>query len=415
MRQFLSTYNFMKKFKANIPLFILIFSITSTVLINYFLNNKFSLLKNLYFYSPLIIKREKICPLYNKLLKKHFDQTFSATIIDNEGFKIASLNENELRKPASNLKLFSTAYVLSKYRDYHTLKTSIYKDRDDNFHLIGNGDPDLNYNDIKQILSRLKFDNFSSLFLHEIVPGNNYPKGWTAIDKKYNYGSPITSLALHSNEKKDLNIYYLKNQIEKYLEGKYPDKKIYVSIVNYKYKKNLTLIESIESNPIISLVTLANAESHNFSSESLFKSASKTWNKNKYNKLKIWISRRGLPVNGIRISDASGLSRDNRLTTKLVAEFLHKMKFNNDFDSYISTLSIMGTRGTLARRLANTEIKNKFFGKSGTLSNTAALSGYLNKMNKSLTISIIQNSNLINTNKIDNFIIDLYKSDECSN
>ena len=56
------------------------------------------------------------------------------------------------------------------------------------------------------------------------------------------------------------------------------------------------------------------------------------------------------------------------------------MRYSNDFKAYQSTLSIMGVRGTLAKRFINTELAGKFFGKTGTLSNVFALSGYLTKM-----------------------------------
>ena len=90
------------------------------------------------------------------------------------------------------------------------------------------------------------------------------------------------------------------------------------------------------------------------------------------------------------------------------------MKFNNDFEFYASTLSIMGMRGTLSNSLVNSELNGKFFGKTGTLSNVYSLSGYLYKNNKIFSISIIQNSRLIDKNKIYNLLNDLYKIEQCN-
>ena len=204
--------------------------------------------------------------------------------------------------------------------------------------------------------------------------------------------------------------------IEKYLFDKFPYSKINVKILDNSekfYMKSSTELESIQSNPILSLITLANSESHNFTSESLFKNASKTWNDNTYFKLKIWLKNRGLNVDNSLISDASGLSRNNRVTTNLIADFLNKMKYSNNFSTYQSSLSISGVRGTLAKRFKNSKLQGKFFGKTGTLSNVFALSGYLYKGNKPTIVSIIQNSENIDREKTFNLLKNIYELETC--
>ena len=179
------------------------------------------------------------------------------------------------------------------------------------------------------------------------------------------------------------------------------------------YMKSSIEIDSINSNPIISLITLANSESHNFTAESLFKSASNTWNEINYEKLQYWLKNRGLPVSNTILADASGLSRSNRITTKLISEFLNKMKYSKNFSIYQSSLSVIGVRGTLANRFQNSELTGKFFVKTGTLSNVFALSGYLYKNNKPLVISIIQNSETIDIDQTFKLIKDIYHLDPC--
>ena len=272
------------------------------------------------------------------------------------------------------------------------------------------GDPDLNYSDIfYKLLSNITNNNNNNkinLDILEINNNNYWPKGWTYEDKQFDYGAPITTFALNSNASKYENIEYLKNTIETYLQNNFPEASITINILN-KYKiisnKNYLKLSTIDSSPIYSLFSLINSESHNFTAESLYKNASKTWDTNNYNDLKIWLNNKGLPLDNITIADASGLSRNNRVTTKLLALFLHKMKFNKNFNKYISSLSIMGLRGTLAERFKLRQgLKEKFFGKTGTLSNVFALSGYLyldDKYEKSLSISIIQNSENIDREK----------------
>ena len=79
--------------------------------------------------------------------------------------------------------------------------------------------------------------------------------------------------------------------------------------------------------------------------------------------MKNWLKNKGLPITNTLFGDASGLSRKNKITTKLVALFLNKMKYSSDFNAYQSTLSIMGVRGTLAKRFVNSELSGKFLAK----------------------------------------------------
>jgi len=129
--------------------------------------------------------------------------------------------------------------------------------------------------------------------------------------------------------------------------------------------------------------------------------------------LKRWLENKGLPATNAYFADASGLSRKNRITTKLVVLFLDKMRYSNNFQAYQSTLSITGVRGTLAKRLLNSELSGKFFGKTGTLSNVFALSGFLYKNEKPIIISIIQNSNKIDKEKAFKLLRDLYYLKSC--
>ena len=390
--------------------------VTSPFLIRYLLaNQKITILNSIYFNFPGIITKNKICPTYDALLNQTLDDSFSVSIINNKGEIISSYNEDVPRLPASNQKLFSSAYVLSKYKLNNNLKTSLFKNKND-YYLHGQGDPDLNYEHIIELISNVKENKIINFNIVEIDSKLYWPNGWTNTDKLYEYGSPITSLAIESNHNKYDDIYALKNFIKNYLKNKFPNSKIYINFFDSEktfYLKNIKEINKIYSTPILSLLTLTNSESHNFTAESLFKNASNTWNDNNYIKLKRWLENKGLPATNAYFADASGLSRKNKITTKLVVLFLDKMRYFNDFKAYQSTLSIMGVRGTLAKRFVNSELSGKFFGKTGTLSNVFALSGFLYKNEKPIIISIIQNSNKIDKEKAFKLLRDLYYLKSC--
>ena len=390
--------------------------VTSPFLIRYLLaNQKITILNSIYFNFPGIITKNKICPTYDALLNQTLDDSFSVSIINNKGEIISSYNEDVPRLPASNQKLFSSAYVLSKYKLNNNLKTSLFKNKND-YYLHGQGDPDLNYEHIIELISNVKENKIINFNIVEIDSKLYWPNGWTNTDKLYEYGSPITSLAIESNHNKYDDIYALKNFIKNYLKNKFPNSKIYINFFDSEktfYLKKIKEINKIYSTPILSLLTLTNSESHNFTAESLFKNASNTWNDNDYIKLKRWLENKGLPATNAYFADASGLSRKNKITTKLVVLFLDKMRYFNDFKAYQSTLSITGVRGTLAKRFVNSELSGKFFGKTGTLSNVFALSGFLYKNEKPIIISIIQNSNKIDKEKAFKLLRDLYYLKSC--
>ena len=396
--------------------FIVLVLVTSPFLIRYLLaNQKITILNSIYFNFPGIITKNKKCPTYDALLNQTLDDSFSVSIINNKGEIISSYNEDVPRLPASNQKLFSSAYVLSKYKLNNNLKTSLFKNKND-YYLHGQGDPDLNYEHIIELISNVKENKIINFNIVEIDSKLYWPNGWTNTDKLYEYGSPITSLAIESNHNKYDDIYALKNFIKNYLKNKFPNSKIYIDFFDSEktfYLKDITEINKIYSTPILSLLTLTNSESHNFTAESLFKNASNTWNDNDYIKLKRWLENKGLPATNAYFADASGLSRKNKITTKLVVLFLDKMRYFNDFKAYQSTLSITGVRGTLAKRFVNSELSGKFFGKTGTLSNVFALSGFLYKNEKPIIISIIQNSNNIDKEKAFKLLRDLYYLKSC--
>ena len=396
--------------------FIVLVLVTSPFLIRYLLaNQKITILNSIYFNFPGIITKNKICPTYDALLNQTLDDSFSVSIINNKGEIISSYNEDVPRLPASNQKLFSSAYVLSKYKLNNNLKTSLFKNKND-YYLHGQGDPDLNYEHIIELISNVKENKIINFNIVEIDSKLYWPNGWTNTDKLYEYGSPITSLAIESNHNKYDDIYALKNFIKNYLKNKFPNSKIYIDFFDSEktfYLKNIKEINKVYSTPILSLLTLTNSESHNFTAESLFKNASNTWNDNNYIKLKRWLENKGLPATNAYFADASGLSRKNKITTKLVVLFLDKMRYFNDFKAYQSTLSITGVRGTLAKRFVNSELSGKFFGKTGTLSNVFALSGFLYKNDKPIILSIIQNSNKIDKEKAFKLLRDLYYLKSC--
>ena len=143
--------------------------VTSPFLIKYLLENrKITILNSIYFNFPGIITKNKRCPTYDALLNQTLDESFSVSIINNKGEIISSYNEDVPRLPASNQKLLSSAYVLSKIKLNKNLKTSLLKKNKIDYYLQGQGDPDLNYEDIIELISNVKENKIINFNIVEI-------------------------------------------------------------------------------------------------------------------------------------------------------------------------------------------------------------------------------------------------------
>ena len=74
--------------------FIVLLLVTSPILIRYLLENqKITFLNSMYFNFPGIITKNKKCPTYDALLNQALDDSFSVSIINNNGTIISSYND----------------------------------------------------------------------------------------------------------------------------------------------------------------------------------------------------------------------------------------------------------------------------------------------------------------------------------
>jgi D-alanyl-D-alanine carboxypeptidase/D-alanyl-D-alanine-endopeptidase (penicillin-binding protein 4) len=77
-----------------------------------------------------------------------------------------------------------------------------------------------------------------------------------------------------------------------------------------------------------------------------------------------------------RLADGSGLSRLNRASPYRVVKLLLALRERDEFSAFSRSLSIAGRDGTLASRMRGGPARGHCRGKTGTLSNVSAVSGY---------------------------------------
>ena len=99
----------------------------------------------------------------------------------------------------------------------------------------------------------------------------------------------------------------------------------------------------------------------------------------------------GIDSSKMIIKDASGLSKENRVTANLVGQLLVKIKTDDRFTPLIDALPVSGISGTLRNRFTETapDAVGLVKAKTGTLSDTTNLAGYVESGDREYAFVII--------------------------
>jgi D-alanyl-D-alanine carboxypeptidase/D-alanyl-D-alanine-endopeptidase (penicillin-binding protein 4) len=90
------------------------------------------------------------------------------------------------------------------------------------------------------------------------------------------------------------------------------------------------------------------------------------------------LTETGIPLDGVRLRDASGLSLLDRLTVRTLASLLVAAWQDPAMrDVFLRTLAVSGRRGTLDERLEAPAVEGKVVAKTGTTNRASALAGFV--------------------------------------
>ncbi|MEO8376721.1 MAG: D-alanyl-D-alanine carboxypeptidase/D-alanyl-D-alanine-endopeptidase, partial [Candidatus Sumerlaeota bacterium] len=104
----------------------------------------------------------------------------------------------------------------------------------------------------------------------------------------------------------------------------------------------------------------------------------------------------GIEPGSFQYSDGSGLSRYDYISPAIIVKIEEGMYKSPMWKYWRETQSIAGKDGTLRSRFKGTKAENNLRGKTGTISNTRALSGYVTTAGgEELTFSFIVNAHLV--------------------
>ncbi len=150
--------------------------------------------------------------------------------------------------------------------------------------------------------------------------------------------------------------------------------------------------------PLAEIVRVMNHESDNFYAEMLLKgiaaAAGKRGSSSFGGKLVVAaMAEAGVPVQGVRIVDGSGLSRLDRLTAAALVGVLRDGLTDPSIRSaFVGSLAVAGRSGTLSTRLP--ALRGRVRGKTGTTNLACTLSGFVGR---SYVFAVLQNGNPVSS------------------
>ncbi|MDP6170832.1 MAG: D-alanyl-D-alanine carboxypeptidase [Prochlorococcaceae cyanobacterium ETNP2_MAG_10] len=351
----------------------------------------------------------RICPPLQKKLHSLLSKqkwAWSVSVLDQHGQLLADVNGKLPRIPASNQKLITTAFALDRLGPDFKLRTQLVRRSDGVLEISGEGDPDLGISEIQRFAMAALGQGGSrthsssevvQLVIREEPRHRWWPNDWEPVDRTYAYGAPITRLALTSNAL-ELSVINPANRLKHLFESEMLRQggKAHLMLVDHDQVNNKTvnsvLLHKEDSAPMHALLSLANAESHNFTAEVLLRHAADSWDVKQASwEAMRWLKRQNLPTSGLQIADGSGLSRNNRLTSQALATLLMRMGNHPLAAYYQASMAIAGQRGTLRKLYRGSELEGKFWGKTGTLTGVRSVSGILNTKDGPRYVSALAN------------------------
>jgi serine-type D-Ala-D-Ala carboxypeptidase/endopeptidase (penicillin-binding protein 4) len=314
---------------------------------------------------------------------------WSISVAEPSGRLLAEVNGRTPRVPASNIKLITTAYALDQLGPDHRLSTRLWQLPDGSFRLTGEGDPDLALPHLQRF-AQLALRNGGSggtpggvvrLELAEEPSQAWWPSGWNSADRLYAYGAPITRLAVTSNTIQDAvqnPPARLQTLLQRSISQQGGQAQLRLVSSRSPLPEGAVLLYEQPSAPMHNLLSLANSESHNFTAEVLMRQTAGSWDLGQaQQRTTAWLMAQGLPLQGVRLVDGSGLDRSNRLTSHFTAALLLRMDQHPYARQYLSSMAVSGQRGTLRNLYTDPALQGRFYAKTGTLRGVRAISGVL--------------------------------------
>ena len=328
------------------------------------------------------------------------------------------------RMPASNEKLYTTATALLRFGPTAQLQTAIYGvgslasdgTFDGNLYLRGGGDPSFGSNTFDSYFygKNVTGATMQSLVAQLVQRGIKSIDGYVYGDASYldaargtrpyhfqasfDLGSPLSGLE-YNRGWTDLHGYSFQTNPPLYAAQQLLAalRAAHVKVMRKRAVAGTTPIgapalASVSSPAMSTLIALTNTPSDNLFAETLIKDLGASFGGRGSTAAGAAVVRAELASEfGIQptLYDGSGLSRSDSSSPLDIVTVLEHMAGNADF---VGSLAVAGETGTLQDEMVGTAAQGRCRGKTGTLSNVSALSGYcLARDGHTLVFSILQN------------------------
>lgn len=283
------------------------------------------------------------------------------------GEVVFQIDATSLRKPASVLKLLSTSAALEYMNPNYRYVTRVAKGLTPRS-LVISGD-----------LDPWMTDSY--------FEANKYHRAWlsylvnrSVADLKAEESAPLRSVSISYSGLYSKDVALLKHEFAvKAIKANFK-----VISANHVSAVSGSEIAKITSPTISDMVKFALTWSDNLLAERLVRAASHAVGYPMDDAgvaltIKKLLTDLQVDQSGLYVHDGSGLSKQDRVTAKLIADLLLKIRGDQKFAAIFDGLPISGISGTLESRFINTapQAVGLVHAKTGTLDGTVSLAGYV--------------------------------------
>jgi serine-type D-Ala-D-Ala carboxypeptidase/endopeptidase (penicillin-binding protein 4) len=342
------------------------------------------------FFTACATTKPAIHPIDELLAREPFNRAFWAVLIEEEdGRVLYARNADKLTIPASNRKLYASAFIADCLGTDTKLRTEIWRDGEDLI-LRGDGDPSLGSwryerdGDFDRLAQELRArgithvrDVIADVSLFDRVV---YPGGWKLGNIGNDYAAPVDALSWGENEiPVDRAVadaaMHAANALRDalFLWGVEIAGTTRVNAEPHTWSERVATLES----PFVGdLLRAVLKNSHNLYAEMLLKRAGGGTYGNAFAMERAFLTTDGaLDPAWFNFVDGSGLAPDDLLTPQATIRVLRWMNHPSRRAFWWATLAQPANEGTLRRRLV--PLEQRMRGKTGTINGVNALSGII--------------------------------------
>ena len=311
---------------------------------------------------------ESIPPVFEELMKNPSLSNPAMVVIDGStGLVVYQHNAYSQRKPASVMKILSAGTTIEYLDLLSRFNTSISIAPEEKLIVMrGSLDPwiSLDHNVARKMnRASLPYMGFSTL---------------SAI-KKANHGSlknyKVIYSNLYSQDVANLKVFWTKRGFKPTMKS-VSDDETFIAQGDLVASENSPTVGEIldwtllwSDNLLAERLARLSAQSAGYSLND--KGVEKVFN--------LLLSHFEIDPSKLVVVDASGLSKQNRITAQMMAELLYKMRIEEKFAPIYNSLPVGGVSGTLRNRFITTapSAVGLIRAKTGTLNGTATLAGFV--------------------------------------